>query len=439
MNSPKVWLMLILLFYPGWVNGQLFERPVVLEGVSAPSRGGTLDDLTIMIRGGRIVEISQNADVPLMSKKIASQGLFATAGLVDHASVLTLPVGGAGEAKQWSWDGFDRFSKDDIERVLASGVTRVHLVPVRGSGISGRSCWVSLEGLEGGGHGVLIEDEAALCINLSSGTPSVRIRAFDKIVTAFNDARDRREGLDSYETDLEEYLEELKKWLEEQNKDGEKEGGEEKSADGEKKSDDESKAPEKPRRPDLDEDGDIILRALDHKIPVLITARKSADLLNACELIQMFQLDAIIHGADEAALVIDELKKLEDVSFIIDEPAGSMAASGPGVLSSSPRRPSNLADVMEENELDWVIGSGGSGAGLWRMTRKLAGSAALTSAQSTSLRGLRSRRDGLRPGQNHIVLWSANPATQAAARPVKVIIDGEVVWQEASAARGGRF
>ncbi len=434
--------MLILLFYPGWVEGQLFQRPVVLEGVSAPTRNGTLEDLTIMIRGGRIAEISQTADVPLMSKKIPAQGLFATAGLVDHASVLTLPVGGSGEAKQWSWDGFDRFSKDDIETVLASGVTRVHLVPVRGSGISGRSCWVSLEEAEGGGHGVLIEEEAALCINLSSGPPSARIRAFDKIVEQFNNARDRRESLDSYESDLEEYLEELKKWVEEQAKDGEGEG--EKSSDEGKKDDgndgdEEKKAPEKPRRPDLDEDSDILLRALDHKIPVLITARRSADLLNACELIHMFQLDAIIHGADEAALVIDELKKLEDLSFIIDQPATSMAASGPGVLSTTPRRSSNLAALLEEHEMDWVIGSGGSGEGLWRMTRKLTGEAALSSAQSTNLRGLRSRRDSLRPGQNHIVLWSANPATQPAARPVKVIIDGEVVWQEASAARGGRF
>ena len=146
MYTPKLWLIMILLLCPSWVHGQLFERPVVLQGVSAPSRGAIVEDLTIMIRGGRIAEISQNADVPLMSKKISAQGLFATAGLVDHASVLTLPIGGAGEAKQWSWDGFDRFSQDAIEEVLSSGVTRVHLVPVRNGGIAGRSCWVSLKG-----------------------------------------------------------------------------------------------------------------------------------------------------------------------------------------------------------------------------------------------------------------------------------------------------
>lgn len=437
MYSLRLWLMLILLLSPGWVHGQLFERPVVLEGVSTPSRGGTLEGLTIMIRGGRIAEISQNADVPLMSKKIPAQGLFATAGLVDHASVLTLPVGGAGAAKQWSWDGFDRYSREDIESVLSSGVTRVHLVPVRGSGISGRSCWVSLKESGSGGHGVLVEEEAALCINLSSGPASARIRAFDKIVEQFRSARDRRDSLDSYETDLEEYLEELKKWVEEKGK--EDEGEEDSSAKDGDKSDEEDKAPEKPRRPDLDEENDILLRALDHKIPVLITARRSADLLNACELIEMFQLDAILHGADEAGLVIDELKNLEDVSFIIDKPAGSMAASGPGVLSSTPRRPGNLAELLDEHEMDWVIGSGGSGSGLWRMTRKMTGGDALSHAQSTDLRGVRSRRDTLRPGQNHIVLWSANPAIHPAARPVKVIIDGEVVWQEASAARGGRF
>lgn len=398
-----------------------------------------MEDLTIMIRGGRIAEISQNADVPLMSKKISAQGLFATAGLVDHASVLTLPIGGAGEAKQWSWDGFDRFSQDAIEEVLSSGVTRVHLVPVRNGGIAGRSCWVSLKGAGKGGMGVLVEEEAALCIDLSSGSPAARIRAFDKVLEQFRGARERRESLDSYESDLEEYLEELKKWVEKK-ADGESEGKpEESQEEGEEKSDDAEKAPEKPRRPDLAEEADILLRALDHKIPVLITARKSADLLNACELIRMFDLDAILHGADEAALVVNQLKDLEDISFIIDEPAGSMSASGPGVFTSSPRRSANLAQLLTDHEFDWVIGSGGSGSGLWRMTRKMTGDSALSSAQSTSLRGIRSRRDGLRPGQNHIVLWSANPETQASARPVKVIIDGEVVWQEASAARGGRF
>ena len=101
LKSITPWLLLIVLISPGWVHGQLFERPVVLQGVSAVSPGSTVENLTITIRGGRITEISESADVPLMSKKIDAKGLFATAGLVDHASVLTLPVGGAGEAGQW--------------------------------------------------------------------------------------------------------------------------------------------------------------------------------------------------------------------------------------------------------------------------------------------------------------------------------------------------
>ena len=443
MTSTKLWLMIFLLLCPGWVHGQLFERPVVLEGVSAISPGSTQENLTITIRGGRITEISQTADVPLMAKKIPAQGLFATAGLVDHASNLTLPVGGAGAAEQWSWDGFDRYSRDAIEAVLAAGVTRVHLVPARGEGISGRSCWVSLKNSQGGGHGVLIEEETALCVNLAAGTPANRIRSYAKIVAAFRGARDRRDALDSYESDLEEYLEELKKWIEENDSaEGDEEKDEEKKDgdDGDKeKSDDSDKAPEKPRRPDLDATSDILLRAVNHELPVLITARKSADLINACELIRDYELDAIIHGADEAELVIDQLKELEDVSFIIDEPAMPLESSGSGVFTSRPRRPSSLTKVLDDHDFDWVIGSGGSGSGLWRMTRKMTGGEALASAQSTNLRGLKSRRDWLRPGQRHIVLWSTNPATDASARPVKVLIDGDVVWEETSAARGGRF
>ena len=182
------------------------------------------------------------------------------------------------------------------------------------------------------------------------------------------------------------------------------------------------------------------MKVVAHQLPVLITARKSADLINACELIQKFELDAIIHGADEAALVMDHLKELENVSFILDNPAYALSASGPGVIDGQPRRSADLISVMEENDLDWVIGSGGSGAGLWRMTRKMAGSeAALSSAQTTNLRGEKTRRDWVSPGMRHLVLWSGNPASDAAARPEKILINGLVVWQRPAGTREGRF
>lgn len=452
MKSVHIYLLGFLLMMPGVLQAQLFERPIILEGVKMISpRGEVLEDLMITIRRGRIAGISQSGDAPMMSKKIAADGLFVTSGLVDHASVLTLPLGGEGAADHWSWDAFDRYDKEAILSVLATGVTRVHLVPVRSGGISGRSCWVSLEpagenAASSGQFGVLMEEEAALCIDLASGSPVARMRSYAAILDQFSAAKDRRDALESYDEDLEEYLEELKKWIEEKAEEGDEESSDESAEKDEKKDEkkdgeeEENKGPEKPVRPGDDEPSDILLKVVAHQLPVLITARKSADLINACELIQKFELDAIIHGADEAALVMDHLNELENVSFILDNPANALSASGPGVIDGQPRRSADLISVMEENDLDWVIGSGGSGAGLWRMTRKMAGSeAALSSAQTTNLRGEKTRRDWVSPGMRHLVLWSGNPASDAAARPEKILINGLVVWQRPAGTREGRF
>ena len=194
------------------LQAQLFDRATVLEGVYLPlADGGVSEPVTIVIRRGRVTEIGADADIPLLSRKIDVKGLFATAGLMDPSSNLTLRSASSGNPVHSAWDGFDRYDSDSIRAAIASGVTRIQLQPSGPGGIVGRVSSISLSPREDGGYGVLEKEDVALCIDLDQGGSLERIRTFDKVRAAFLSAQNRLEAQDEYSTDLEEYIEALAK------------------------------------------------------------------------------------------------------------------------------------------------------------------------------------------------------------------------------------
>ena len=62
-----------------------------------------LEDSNIILRGGRIVELGPDSDAPMMSKKLKVKGLFATAGLTDLSSTLTLDEVRSSSAIHSAW------------------------------------------------------------------------------------------------------------------------------------------------------------------------------------------------------------------------------------------------------------------------------------------------------------------------------------------------
>ena len=438
--------------HPGTLEAQFFERALVLEGVHIPGPDGrVLEDSNIILRGGRIVELGPDSDAPMMSKKIKVKGLFATAGL---CSTLTLDDVQSSSAIHSAWDGFDRYDSQQILRTLASGVTKIHLIPMGPGGIVGRVSSLSLGSREEGGYGILHSEDVALCIDLDSGTPLERIRTYEKVRGALKSAQKMRESLDDYTSDLEEYIEDLaeaaKKKAEEkaEEKDKEKDDkddkddkaedgdGDEKDEKGEKDKDSKKEdGPKKPDRLERDPAAEILLQVLDHELPVMITARRSADLQNAIDLIEEFQLSAILRGADEAHLVLEALAELEKVSLLLEVSRPSLTRG------AGPRRDPHLIAQLDEEGISWAVGSGGNSTSLWRSIQQLSGQLSTASPLPLALaQGAQGPFGGwLRRGAKEVILWEGNPAEDPLARPNRVIINGTVVWQRPSGTREGSF
>ncbi len=440
-SSPLLVVLTVLLLSPGETpcHAQLFDRATVLEQVLVPRPNGTVSEpLTIVIRRGRITEMSADADAPMMSRKVDAKGLYATAGLFDPASTLTLGAVSSASAVHSAWDGFDRYDSDAIRAAIASGVTRIQLQPSGPAGIVGRVSTISLAPLDGGGHGVLEKEAVALCIDLNQGTPLARIRTFEKVRTAFRTAQRGREGIEDYSTELEEYLEALAEAAKEsgekdKKKDDEKKDDEKKDdekKDGEKKDD----GPAKPDRPDRNPAGDVLIQVLEQQLPVRILARRSEDILNAVDLATEFQFPFQLQGADEAHMVLGSLKELEGLSVLLDRPQRSLDRG------AAPRTSSQLIPLLEEAGIPWTVGSGGPSSGLWRTVRAISGQAGKASPLSLVNAGPdRGSAAWLRRGTSHLVLWEGNPALDGSARPNRVIIDGTVVWQRPAGTQEGSF
>ena len=431
--------MLLVWGHPGTVEAQFFERALVLEGVHIPGPDGrVLEDSNIILRGGRIVELGPDSDAPMMSKKLKVKGLFATAGLTDLSSTLTLDDVRSSSAIHSAWDGFDRYDSQQILRTLASGVTKIHLIPMGSGGIVGRVSSLSLGSRDEGGYGILHSEDVALYIDLSSGTPLERIRTYEKVRGALKSALNRRETVDDYTSDLEEYIEDLveaaKKKAEEKDEEKDEKKGEKEK--GEKEKDEkEEEGPKKPDRPERDPAAEILLQVLDHELPVMITARRSADLQNAIDLIEEFQLSAILRGADEAHLVLEALAELEKVSLLLEVPRSSLTRG------AGPRRDPHLIAQLDEEGISWAVGSGGQSTSLWRSIQQLSGQLSTASPLPLALaQGAQWPFGGwLRRGATEVVLWEGNPAEDPLARPNRVIINGTVVWQRPSGTREGSF
>ncbi|MCG3129332.1 MAG: Imidazolonepropionase [Phycisphaerae bacterium] len=110
----------------------------------------------------------------------------------------------------------------------------------------------------------------------------------------------------------------------------------------------------KPAEPKPDRAKEVLLKALDRKLPVRIEAHRSEDILNALELAQEFNLDLILEGATEAYLVADEIAK-----------AKAPVALGPAQRSELRadnefrRHLATSAARLSRAGVRWAVGGGG--------------------------------------------------------------------------------
>lgn len=309
----------------------------------------------------------------LTAKTVDASGKTIAPGFVDVWSGLgRAGTSASSDATASAWDAFNGYSSDEFNEAWRNGVTSIHLGPGGKSGIKGLSAVIQLARAESGAIGRLLFKDVALCIDLGSEDTSItRAKTFQDVRKKFRAAVDYRKALEEYEADLKEYvkkLEERKKAsVKEEAKTKESSGnkvktGDDKPAespkpdprpdpkpdagkaidfdylfrdqegvtargrppeshpsdeikpkegeakDASKKKEDELKKPTKPK---YDPTSEILLRAVDHKLPVRIEAHRSADILNALALTEEYNLDIVLEGATDAYLVAETIADAE--------------------------------------------------------------------------------------------------------------------------------
>ncbi|MEL7472425.1 MAG: hypothetical protein AAGK04_03840 [Planctomycetota bacterium] len=413
-------------------SAQLFQRATVIQNVRLASGERTGEPTTVIIRGGRIADVGADLEVPRRSDVIDAEGGTLSAPLIDAWSGLGLsPTRGEAGAAAMVHEAFDPYADIAIRDALRNGVGVVYVGAPAGEGVTGVGAVIKLTERPSGGYGSLVQEQAAICVDLRTESAIDRLGVFAGVREAFRGAVDYRETLDVYDEELETYIEELGKLKDddaEEDKDTEDGDDEPKAAEDKSDGKDEKKdkGPAKPERPRKSIESEMLLKAIDREIPVRVRADRSADILNAIELGEEFNLDIIIEGGVESGPVASRLA----------------AAETPLVLTPASRRVldpvtglpqiANIA-ALDEAGVDWYVGTGSdrsnASRGLLMASQQLSPDGALTRATRGAGRLL--RLDGpvgrVGRGATDLVLWSGDPRSPA-SRVMRVWLDGEVVY-----------
>jgi len=228
-----------------------------------------------------------------------------------------------------------------------------------------------------------------------------------------------------------------------QEDDQDKENGD--KEDGEKKDDEDEEELEKPTEPTPDRKSNVLLRAIDHELPVRISAHRSADIINALALAEEFNLDIILEGATEARFVANQLSDA-GVPVVL----GQAVRSGRHVDNEFRRHVHDTGDALSEAGVRWTVSSGGQSPQAARFVGINAQLAAahnrqtsdwlrLVTTDAAEILGL-SHGSGrlVRGGQADFVIWSGDPSDPA-SRVEQVYVAGKLAYEakNADAAAGG--
>jgi imidazolonepropionase-like amidohydrolase len=450
---------------------KLLQRPTAIQNARILTMDGSvIEEGTLVIKGEKIVAVGADVKAPLLARKIDATGQTITPGFIDVYSALGRSGGGGGSTMRRAEDAFDRYDTADLQEALSQGVTAVYLSPGSAAGPLGTGAIVRLAPQPDGqgGLGRVLKSEAALCFSLGSeDRPVSRLKTLAAVEKLFRDALDHRQALEDYQEDVKAYEKDLKQWLAKKEKEakakkeGEKPGTDAKPApkmaaaegkpEGEKdkaakeeegKSEPKDGKPKKPKRPPRRPDLDMVLRALDRQMPVLIVANRSEDILNALELAEKYSFDLILEGGAEAHLVAEPLAKAKALVILDGTPRDSVRRD------DVYRRASTRAgEVLSATGVPWVVGSGAASPAEARfvaMISQLADARSgpespldLITARAAEALRVADRIGRLRPGMlADVVLWSGDPLDPA-SKVQRVYVGGALVFESVEAPNKG--
>ncbi len=347
-----------LVFFLGGLAGQAMasedqETPrgdlAVVGGKIYTATGRIHEDGTVVIQGGKIAAVGSRGEtvVPAGMATLSAKGRVVIPGLIDLWAPIPGGSEGGGQTHHRAGDLVESFP-EAWRRSLSAGITTVGIAPVPVRGVGGLGALLKLRSArEGEIIDLRIRTDSHLLLALGMvppglGSPRIttsdRLEQYYALRSLFVQARDYRKAWDRYWEAAEKYNKEISSRLVSPEAGGEEskgkdppavpapgenvsekapekgpEKGEEKKGGDQKKDQkkDEKKAEKKPpappKEPDLDLKKEVLLRAMEGKLPVFLQAHKKADIGYALRLKEEFGLKLVILGATEGHLAAEEI------------------------------------------------------------------------------------------------------------------------------------
>jgi len=440
-----------------------------------PVSGAPLERATIVISGGKIVAVGANAAVPANAQRIDLHGAAVIPGMVDVSSALFLPdesFSSVGTAEQDVLDGVDLFDRDAV-KVLAAGVTTLYLSPGDRGTFGGVGAIVKFQDpihslMESGAalQARTLKSHAALHITLGlspAGRSSSleRLNSYEALRTAFIATRQYGLTFEHYTRDLDLYekrqkaiaatappaapseqpesavtaslsTDESAAELDAPQRGGQRGGGAQggQRLGGGPGRTNASGKPVKPRPVPAQE---IMLAALQGRVPVRIEAHRVDDILHALALADEFKLKLILESPSEAAPVAVEIAR-RHVPVIW----GSVLPTGAPRLETAHQNPATPALLVKAGvKVALTPGAhGGAASRFLRQNAALAAGFGLSSAEAlrsitlsaAEILGISDRVGSIQVGKDaDLVILSASP-WDPGAKVERVFIDGDQVY-----------
>lgn len=269
---------------------------------------GVLEMGMLLIKGGKIEEIGQDIAYPSEAEVIDLEGrviipgiVCASSSLFIHERDLTYP--GDENPDTDVLEGIQYFDPS-IPEILEYGITTAYISPPSFQNIGGLGAVVKLNSKERPFITVLRE-KAALNFRLErlqdrKTSNVLRLTQYHKIRDKFKEAQEYKKEWKDYEKKFEEYEEEKKELEDKKKERPEKEAGEKPA---------EPKKPQEPKKPKRDEAKEILLQAMEKKIPVRFVVHRPDSILQAMRLGKEFGLKVVLERGEEWEVLLPALEK----------------------------------------------------------------------------------------------------------------------------------
>jgi len=373
----------------------LGDTVVVHAGEVIVRPGEVLKDVDILIIDGVIRRVEAGLEVPEGAKEIT--GAVVCAGMIDPWSVLgvqsvEVAFTAASPATRTA-DSLNPFGHEfQKKQALRSGVTSARVQAARRAMVSGLCSVVSLA--PSSDEDFVARADAALSVSIgltnpaSGGTTFVvnpdgtfvvrasgpsamdtfeRIAQVDKVASLLASGRTYRIAQNEFVHDMakwkegiEEKVKELEKDFKKAKKDRDKEIEEAKEK-GKEFKEERYKEDKTPQAPKFDADKEILAKAVNGEIPIVVEVHRVAEIRYLLEATAPFgRLRMVIAGGTEAGAFAEQLAARK-IAVIVNP-----QARGASAYDEFDGHDAALAGVLAEAGVDVLIGSGGQTAGATR-------------------------------------------------------------------------